>query len=78
MGVVLIKKVLLAVVLLLSGIFLLGVLLATFEDPQAARKREQQRSLDAMCEQMMADSALGAERRQTRAICDEARAKQRR
>lgn len=73
-GTVLIKKLLLVVAGLVVAFFALGFYLVATEDPAQARKREQLRNLDRMCEQMMSDSALGNERRTTRSICDEAKA----
>lgn len=73
-----IKKLVLTVVALVAAFFAFGFYLVATEDPAEARRRAQAQNLERMCDQMLADSALGVERRMTRSICDEAKAQARR
>ncbi|MGE4241737.1 hypothetical protein [Ramlibacter sp.] len=52
------------------GLLLIGALIPKEEAQRLAREKR----VDDECEKMMADSALGDERRLTRQICEQAKA----
>ncbi len=56
------------------GLFLLMLVIGANVSPQKATQWEKEKRADAMCDQLMSDSALGDERRMTRAICDRVKA----
>ncbi len=55
------------------GLFLLMLVIGASVSPESAKRMAKEKQLDEICEKAMADSALGAERRMTRQICDETR-----
>jgi hypothetical protein len=52
------------------GGFLLVFALAASVSPEEAKIYAKEAAVDEACDQMMADSALGAERRMSRQMCD--------
>ena len=48
---------------------------ASTVSPERSAQLEKGRRIDAACEQMLADSALGSERRMTRQVCDQMKEK---
>lgn len=58
-----------------AGLFVLMLIIgANVSDEQAAQWARENEA-DRICDQLMADSALGSERRMTRRMCEELKAK---
>lgn len=57
------------------GIFLLMLVIGASISPAERERMAKEKQVDEFCDKAMADSALGAERRMTRNICDELKAK---
>lgn len=57
------------------ALFLLMLVIGASVSPESAKRMAKEKQLDEICGKAMEDSALGAERRMTRQICDETRKK---
>jgi len=57
------------------GIFLLMLVIGASVSPEESKRMAKEKQLEDICGKAMADSALGAERRMTREICDATREK---
>ena len=55
------------------GLFLLLLVIGASVSPEESKQFAKERQLEEICGKAMADSALGAERRATREVCDAAR-----
>ena len=53
-----------------AGLFVLMLIIGANVSPEKARAYAAQDQADTMCDKMMSDAALGAERRMTREMCD--------
>jgi len=53
-------------------IMIVGTMLRT---PESDARRDRQEEINALCDRAMSDAALGQERRNTRAICDDLKAR---
>ena len=61
--------------LLLVGLVVFFFVTVNYYGGKMNPNYEQQRALERTCDQMIADSALGNERRMTRQMCDEAKSR---
>jgi len=63
-------KVLGWIVGIVVGLFVLMLVIGANTSPEKARAYGAQKNVDDVCDKMMSDAALGAERRMTRQMCD--------
>ena len=63
-------KIVVWIVGIIAGLFVLMLVIGANLSPENARAYAAQNEADTMCEKMMSDAALGAERRMTREMCD--------
>lgn len=57
------------------GLFVLLGVIGMNMDPATSARYDRQAAVDEACEKMMSDAALGNERRMTRQMCDELKAR---
>lgn len=59
----------------IAVLFVLMLIIGSNVSPEKAAQYDKEARADAMCDQMMSDSALGNERRMTREMCNQLKAK---
>ena len=57
------------------GLFVLLGVIGMRSDPAGQARHDRQAAVDEACDKMMSDAALGNERRMTRQMCDELKAR---
>ena len=52
------------------GLFIVMLIIGASMSPEERQRQSQRKAIDDFCDNAMADSALGRERRMTREMCD--------
>ena len=67
-------KVLVWIVGIAAGLFVLALIIGSNVSPERSRAWQAEKNAEVICEQMMSDAKLGAERRTTREVCEQLKA----
>jgi len=68
-------RIVLGALALMFGLFIGAMILGSNMSPELSAAYDKKARVEAACDQMMSDAALGAERRATRQVCDETKAR---